>query len=58
MSKVSGGVSSNMLKGLKNRSPSCEDSSTRLPKGPNVASGATRDSVAMDVPGEKGGRTA
>ena len=39
-----------ILKGLKNSSPSATDKSTQLPKGPSVNSEAVRTSVA---PGPK-----
>jgi hypothetical protein len=41
---------SDMLKGLKNKAPSAEDSSTMLPKGPSVSSEATRSEVATNAP--------
>lgn len=47
-----------MLKGLKNRSPSCEDSSTRLPTSSStVNSEATRSDTAPNVEAQ-GPRTA
>jgi len=58
MSKVSGGAPSNMLKGLKNRSPSWPDSSTKLPKSPSVDSEATRSETAPSEAPASGGRVA
>jgi hypothetical protein len=47
---TSGGFSgSDMLKGLKNRSPPTQDSSRKLPKGPSVNSEATRSETAPNV---------
>jgi hypothetical protein len=43
--------------GLKNRSPSCEDSSTVLPRKPSVNDEATRSDTAPNPPAE-GERTA
>jgi hypothetical protein len=36
--------------GLKNHSPSSEDASTRLPKGPSVSQDATRTKPATTPP--------
>lgn len=44
--KMGGFSGGNMLQGLKNRSPSCEDSSTKLPKGKGVDSEPTRSEIA------------
>jgi hypothetical protein len=55
--RTSEGFNPDMHHGLKNRSAQWPDASTRLPKGPSVNSGATRNEVApADIP--SGERTA
>jgi len=41
---------SDMLSGLTNKSPSAEDKSTQLPKGPGVNSESTRKDIAPNQP--------
>ena len=46
-----------MQDGMTKKSPPCEDSSTKLPKGPSVNEGATREGTAP-TPKTLGPRTA
>jgi hypothetical protein len=43
-------ASKSLMEGLKNHSPSAEDASTRLPKGPSVNADATRSKPATTPP--------
>jgi|HubBroStandDraft_5_1064220.scaffolds.fasta_scaffold112100_2 hypothetical protein len=59
MADKNGGFSGgNMLKGLKNRSPSVPDSAMKMPSGKSVDSEATRSETAPSEAPASGGRVA